>query len=212
MLSPRFFVPMTVRLLFPAKCSKVVLFDNKLYNTNIQIQIIMKKWLLTLVLSSMAAVSLNAQNFVTGSSQMNLLVGLESSTDVTRVPPLAVNYEYGLVDWAQYGTLGVGGVLGYTSHGDKTYNTSLFLVGATCAYHYELSFLPQLELYTGFMLYYNNKFMNYSTSYLDKSDSYSSGFDASLYLGAKYFFTDRIGANLQLGGMATFNIGLAVRL
>lgn len=151
-------------------------------------------------------------------------------------PTIIVNGEHGVGELGP-GTLGIGGFFGsksvryqYTSNSvfsNYTYNYdqkwSNTLIGLRGSWHPNEFFENEkVDLYGGVMLGYNiGSYKNNSTRTINGvTTSYDDGFSYktsyvtwSTYIGARYFFTDMIGAYLELGyGVSYLNLGLSVKL
>lgn len=171
----------------------------------------MKRIIITLVMAILSFTTLSAQNFAEGTSQFKSQVGLLSSYSSVKIPPISLSYDYCVVDFEDAGSIGVGGLLGFQAAGDKSITVSEISIGATGSYHFTIPTVPELELYSGLIITYNIISTDISYSWLD--DFYKdSGFDCDYYIGAHYFFSDKMGASLQFGGLATINAGLVFKL
>lgn len=154
------------------------------------------------VIMAMFSLNAKAQNVMEkGSSIITVGVGI---TD--KVIPLSVAFDHGIVGNlfdSPNATLSLGGMLG-TSFG-KGYN-GLF-VGPRVGLHYH--FIPQLDTYFALMLGLE------AGKYSDKevSTNWHTGFGWGTHVGARYMFTPKVGAFLELGyGYSFANIGLAFKL
>ena len=169
-------------------------------------------------LALIGSVSLaNAQEvFHKGTTAINAGIGLGSYYNSLSTPPLSVSLDYGVTDNminGNNGSISVGGFVGYAASSysgwiaDKV-NVSYAILGARGAFHYQ--FAPKLDTYAGLMLSYDIV----SSSY-DAFSNYikSSHIDWSLFLGARYFFTEKIGAFAELGyGFYNLNLGVTFKL
>lgn len=170
----------------------------------------MKRIISILAIAIIAVTSMSAQNFTEGSSQFKAQVGLLSSYHDVKVPPISLNYECCAVDFGDAGSIGVGGIIGFMAFGDEDITVSDISFGATGSYHFTFPSVPALELYSGLMMYYNVISAETRYSWLD--DIYEDqGFGCDYFLGAQYFFNDKMGASLQFGGMATMSAGLTFK-
>ncbi len=139
----------------------------------------------------------------------------------SRIPAISLYYERGVVDhlWDDKSSIGVGGLLGYTSAKWKTsaygadygWKYSSYIIGARGALHY--TFVDKLDTYTGLMLGYNivstKEIGNHSGLNLGAT---GSEFTWSWFVGARYYFTDSFAAFAELGyGIAVFNIGVSLK-
>ena len=169
------------------------------------------------VLAIVGSISIaNAQEvFHKGTTAINAGIGLGSYYNSLSIPPLSVSLDYGVADNlinGNNGSISVGGFAGYTasSHTYGAYKTtfSYIALGGRGAFHYQ--FAPKLDTYAGLMVSYDIV----SSSY-DAFSNYikSSHIDWSLFLGARYFFTEKIGAFAELGyGFYNLNLGVTFKL
>ena len=169
-------------------------------------------------LALIGSVSLaNAQEvFHKGTTAINAGIGLGSYYNSLSIPPLSVSLDYGVADNlinGNNGSISVGGFVGYAASSFSGWTTdkvtvSYAALGARGAFHYQ--FAPKLDTYAGLMLSYDIV----SSSY-DAFSNYikSSHIDWSLFLGARYFFTEKIGAFAELGyGFYNLNLGVTFKL
>ena len=184
----------------------------------------MKKFLLAALVFIGSLGVANAQEIASkGTSMVNVGIGLGhhfGSTGMS-IPPLSVAYDYsivsGLIDRnnGAYGAFTSGSVTyrvpGYSSSASYTH----ILLGFRGMFHYQ--FAPKLDTYAGLMLGYHIASTSYSNS--GPMGSYSnsgltgSGFDIGVILGARYFFTPRIGAFTELGySLPYWNLGVTFKL
>ena len=177
---------------------------------------IMKKILLSMSLLLIAMTSLNAQAIYKGDKVVTLGIGLSSYYTGdgynSSFIPLNASFEYCVVDNLIDGNaaIGVGGYLGYAADQWKAYDIkrSHTIFGAKGYFHY--NFARDLDTYGGLMLGYN--VINTTTSSTHPYTGKSSGVTYSLFLGARYYFADNIGAFLELGyGVAALELGVAFR-
>ena len=169
-------------------------------------------------LALIGSVSLaNAQEvFQKGTTAINAGIGLGSYYNSLSIPPLSVSLDYGVADNlinGNNGSISVGGFAGYAASSfsgwiaDKV-TVSYAVLGGRGAFHYQ--FAPKLDTYAGLMVSYDIV----SSSY-DAFSNYikSSHIDWSLFLGARYFFTEKIGAFAELGyGFYNLNLGVTFKL
>lgn len=145
--------------------------------------------------------------FGKGDKMINLGLGLGSSFGSLSLPPISASFDYGVADNlinGDNGSISVGAQVGFA--GSKYANIGL--VGARGAFHYQ--FASKLDTYAGLMLGYN--YVNWKTGYDASFYSYDS-FGYNVFIGARYFFTDKIGAFAELGyGIAYTTLGATFRL
>lgn len=155
---------------------------------------------------ALASVSLaNAQEvFSKGTTAINVGVGVGSSVSNVSFPPLSVSMDYGVVDGlinGNNGSISVGGVVGYvgskTKFFDATYKASHAILGVRGAFHYQ--FVPKLDTYAGLMLGYEIVSGSWENNAIGVGSVAASGLDFGAYLGARYFFTPKVGAFAELG-------------
>ncbi|MFI5219542.1 MAG: hypothetical protein ACHQNT_08635 [Bacteroidia bacterium] len=133
-------------------------------------------------------------------------------------PALCFMYEKGMRWDAGPGIIGLGAFLGYKSLAYKSsdpyyvydYEWTYLIIGMRGSYHYE--FTPNLDTYAGLLLSYNSESLtdqSYSNGYpYAYSGDSDSGIGLSLYLGARYYFSDQWAAFAELGyGIATLQLG-----
>lgn len=114
-------------------------------------------------------------------------------------------------------SLGVGGVVGYTaakwhySGNEYGWKYSDIIVGARGAFHY--SFAKKLDTYAGVILGYDIvSSKSYGSWASDNSTASSSSLVYGAYIGARYYFTDSIGAFAEAGyDISWLKLGLAFR-
>ena len=179
----------------------------------------MKKFLLAALVFVGSLGVANAQEIVSkGTSMVNLGIGLGYRFGGSMsVPPLSVAYDYslksGLIDGN--GAITLGGYLAYTSAnysylGGPSTSASHTVLGVRGMFHYQ--FVPKLDTYAGLMLGYHIASASSATGYYGSS-FVSRGFDMGVVLGARYFFTPRIGAFTELGySLPYWNLGVTFKL
>ena len=165
-----------------------------------------------------------AQLFSPGDKVLNLGLGFGVAWGVTystvQVPPIAVSFDYGWRDDLGPGIVGLGGYLGYASYawesswlgGSYGYKVSSTVIGAIGTYHMDL--VDNLDTYGGLLLGFrivsDKATGTWAGAY---SSSVGSGLTGSLFIGAKYYFSDNIGAFAELGyGIAYFTLGASFKL
>jgi outer membrane immunogenic protein len=102
----------------------------------------------------------------------------------------------------------VGGSLSFQTKSETfssfKYKHTIFGIGGRGDYHFnELIELPdEWDLYAGLGIgyyFWNTKYDGPGTT-IDYGGSGSGGFSIGIHVGGRYFFNDRIGANLEFGG------------
>ena len=171
------------------------------------------------VLAIVGSISIaNAQEvFHKGTTAINAGIGLGSYYSSLSIPPLSVSLDYGVADNlinGNNGSISVGGFVGYAASSfsgwtaDKV-TVSYAALGARGAFHYQ--FAPKLDTYAGLMLGYH--IASYSSNINGYPGISGSGIDLGVLLGARYFFTDRVGMFTELGySVPYWNLGVTFKL
>ena len=171
------------------------------------------------VLAIVGSISIaNAQEvFHKGTTAINAGIGLGSYYNSLSIPPLSVSLDYGVTDNlinGNNGSISVGGFVGYAASSfsgwtaDKV-TVSYAVLGARGAFHYQ--FAPKLDTYAGLMLSYD--IISTPSSWGNYAWGHSSHIDWSLFLGTRYYFTEKIGAFAELGyGFYNLNLGVTFKL
>ncbi len=182
----------------------------------------MKKLFLLMSMAGLVFAA-HAQEFQKGTNIISAGVGLGSSilsySGASQSPALSVQYERGVWDIGGPGVISLGGYAGYkgysfsgTDYSEKWHYTVL---GVRSAYHYNGLNVKKLDLYGGVMLSYNILSYSYSDNSgynLSGTGTYGSTVGFSLYVGARYFFTDHLAVLAELGyGVAYLNVGIAAK-
>jgi hypothetical protein len=119
-------------------------------------------------------------------------------------PPIHFSAEYGITK-----NIGVGVMIGFAGSRYKysdilgrsyQWTYRYFILGARGAYHYDLN--EKTDLYGGLMLGANISSASFKSNFYEESlvsEPKSGGFILGLYGGARYMFTDDIGAFAELG-------------
>ena len=170
-------------------------------------------------LALIGSVSLaNAQEvFHKGTTAINAGIGLGSYYSGITIPPLSVSLDYGVADNlinGNNGSISVGGFAGYTatSHTYGAYKStfSYIALGGRGAFHYQ--FAPKLDTYAGMMISYDIASSSDNVNIAGVSNTLS-GIHWSLFLGGRYYFTEKIGAFAELGyGFYNLNLGVTFKL
>lgn len=192
-----------------------------------------------LILLLLLPVMMGAQSFEKKQVDLNLGLGLgntfAASGHYRAMPPISAAIEYGVTD-----DISIGGYLafataawrytgrdwcnngnnsGYYDYTDE-YRWTYYIVGVRGAYHFG-RFIKEdkLDLYAGLLL--GNNFAHYNFSSNDPcsnhhSDTYAQsygGFIFGGFVGARYRFTEKVGAFAEFGyGIAYLTIGVNFKL
>lgn len=148
-----------------------------------------------------------------GNNLLNIGVGLSSYYYGN---PLGISFELGVDK-----DISVGAQFDYNSgnYGDYYYNSSRWrytstYVGARASYHFNRILTlntRKVDLYAGLGLGYRTfrwNDTNYGSGY-----NYGSGLFVNYFIGGKYYFSDKIGAFLELGytGLSSSRVGLSAK-
>ncbi len=172
----------------------------------------------------------NAQAFEKGNSVLSVGLGLGgtfgSYSYSSQTPGISLQFEHGMWDAGGPGVISLGGYVGvksYTYNGvgynyTWSYKWNYTVIGIRSAYHYNGITNKKTDLYGGVMLSYNILNFKYTTSdpyydYLYSNVSYGSTVGFTLYIGARYFFSERVAGFAELGyGISYLTIGAAFKL
>ena len=184
----------------------------------------MKKLMIGCCIFCFAAVQVSAQipTFTKGDNLVSASLGFGGYysgsyySGVTRIPFISLYYENCVKDnlFDEKSSLGIGGILGHTSvKASNSFKTSVTLIGVRGALHY--SFVDKLDTYAGLMLGYEIvswKWLDKNSSDLGLKGNAASDLGFSLFLGARYYFTDTFGVFAEVGyGAAVINLGVSLK-
>ncbi|MDB4648894.1 porin family protein [Crocinitomicaceae bacterium] len=176
----------------------------------------MKKLFTLLLVTFMSLNYASSQVFNSGSSYASIGYGLGygfggvslTNSSVSNLGPICFSYEYALND-----NIGLGVNISYSSTKYDYVNlyeeryTRLGIL-ARGAYHFDI--LRDVDLYSGigvgFLSY------NFTNSVYDDYDyNFGTPFGYSIFAGARYFFSDAIGAYAEVGyGISVINAGIVL--
>jgi hypothetical protein len=151
----------------------------------------------------------------------------ETSSD--RILPVSISYERGVTNH-----LSIGVYAGYSSIYRTTtfdtiywmtpgiqqykwdYEETKLIVAARGAYHFVFgeSFEMNLGVMFGYSMDTKNNFTSDLSTVPPPSDSSTSDFGVGFYIGANYYFNDRVGVYAELGGgtiISIFSVGVALK-
>lgn len=163
--------------------------------------------------------------FRKGTNAVNLGVGLLGvgygysvlgGSNYSSTPVMSASFEHGLIEGVGPGTIGVGGLVGYRADTWKysgyrgTWSNTYVAVRGS--YHYNVFQNAKLDTYAGLTL--GVRIFSYSDNDDSADDYYSSSTYAhsGIFAGARYFFTNNIGAFGELGyDMSYLKVGLTAK-
>jgi hypothetical protein len=190
----------------------------------------MKRQILLLVAFLFAVASYAQETtFVKGEKVLNLGIGLGStlysgSYYNSKIPPISVSLEYGVVDDlldVAGLNVGVGGYIGYSSYKWETnwlgtpygWNLNSIVIGVRGAVHYPV--VDKLDTYAGLMFGPNivssKEFGDWTGA--GNYNAASTSFFSAYYIGGRYYFKDNFSVMAELGyGISYLNIGVSFKL
>ena len=133
------------------------------------------------------------------------------------LPTFTISYERCIIEnlFNDQSSLGVGGLVGYTSakydYSDYWgWKSTDIMIGARGALHY--AFVDKLDTYAGVMVGFNINTWKWHGTYESTSNAGTSGLAYTLFVGARYYFTESIAAFAELGyGYSLANVGLSFK-
>lgn len=168
--------------------------------------IFMKKRVLTLILVIVSGVAFAQNPISKGESQVNFGVGL-SSWGV----PVYLGFDYGV-----HPDITLGAEASYRSYKDNwrdnRYNHSVIGLQGNANYHFNtiLNIPSPWDFYAGLNLgFYSWNSPN------DYEGSHNTGLGLGAQIGGRYFFSNKVGINLEFGGGNAFSggkLGLTIKL
>ena len=190
----------------------------------------MKKFILSgLVILLFFINQILGQTFQKGDFVGNITIGFGSSmylgygygSPTYSIPAISLSGDYGLLDnLTKTGIFSIGAVAGYKSESWSYYGytakASDILIGPRSTFHYQ--FIEKLDTYIGLELILDLRSWSNSSSisyynYIPSSLTSKTYVRIPGFIGARYYFTDKIGALAEFGwGIAYFNIGLSLKL
>lgn len=178
----------------------------------------MKKTIFTLA-AILIAVAVQAQQFQNGTTTANAGIGFGTALGGLGKsrPAISVSVDHGIWDVGGPGVISLGGYIGNTGYRYTdlgfTAKWNYTIIGVRGAYHYNgFTNTPELDLYGGVMLGYN--IAKYSSDSTNDSfaNSYGSGVGLTGFIGGRWFFTEQVGAYLELGyGVSSLNAGITYK-
>lgn len=186
-----------------------------------------------LLIAASLPVASHAQSFQEGDNVLGVGVGLLggysvgwSGNGVSQSPAINLHFDHGMGDLGP-GVWGLGGYVGYKTIGYKSkyfnyydydYRYTYLVIGARGTWHYNEWHGDKWDTYGGIMLAYRSITFKDNTDYgpygyLNTYTYSGSGMGFSGFLGARYYFSDKVGAYGELGyGLTTLQVGLSVKL
>ncbi|HEX2617475.1 MAG TPA: hypothetical protein VHL57_08025 [Flavobacteriales bacterium] len=146
---------------------------------------------------------------------------------VTQSPAFVFHFDHGMGDMGP-GTWGLGGYVGfktvkyddrYLNYWNYDYRYTFLVIGGRFTWHWnEWHGVDKLDTYAGAMLAYKSVTFKDHTDYgpygnLNTYRYSGSGVDLGVFVGARYWFSDKFGAFGELGyGITWIQLGLSIKL
>lgn len=163
----------------------------------------MKKLMLAGAFALIGATTMNAQRVEKGDLQANAGVTLAGNWGV----PVYAGVDYGVHKDITVGFEASYASSNLTGYGNYKVKSNWFGVGINGNYHFNtlLNIPNKWDVYAGLNLAYNHFSYDFPVVMGVKFDENTFGFDGSgigfgAQIGARYYFTDKLGVNLQFGG------------
>jgi hypothetical protein len=180
----------------------------------------MKVKILTLAtLFSCGLIMVNAQipTFQKGDKVLNLGIGLggysPSGYQVT-TPSASTSFEVGITDnGPDKGSFGIGGYLGYANYkenGSDYWTVNRILIAARGTFHYP--FVDKLDTYGGLTLGINARSWKWNGSGIEPSHPSRSPIGGDIFVGGRYYFSDKFAAMGELSLGAYLTLGISLKL
>jgi hypothetical protein len=162
----------------------------------------MKKVILSLALLAGFTASKAQGSLEKGKAQINAGFGLSNHGI-----PVVLGLDYAVTK-----AITIGAEVSYRSYKNSGYNFGITSICANANYHFDeiLDMPKKWDIYAGLNIGYI--IWNTPNNYIG---SYSSGLGLGGQIGGRYFFTNRIGANLEVAGGNTISggkVGLTFKL
>lgn len=175
----------------------------------------MKRNLILFVASALLLLSNSSfAQFNKGDKLLNLGIGVNSY--YSGGIPLSTSFEVGITD-----EISVGVGLDYLSHrynalGTK-YGFSAIYFGGRGSYHFSKLLnvkSEELDIYGGASLGFRRFAWKDNNNFASLGNSYGSGLFLGIHVGARYYFTPKVGGFFEVGagGSSNARLGLAFRL
>ena len=132
------------------------------------------------------------------------------------IPPLSLSLTYCINDEAiENASIGLGGYIGLAGSSFEVmgygWKYTYVIVGARATLHYPL--VDKLDTYGGVLLGYNVVSAKETGTPIMGASPSAGGVAWSVFAGARYYFTDQLGAMLELGyGISYLNLGISYKL
>lgn len=166
----------------------------------------MKKQVLTVFLVLTASIVFAQSPLSKGHTQINFGAGFSD-----RSIPVYVGFDYGV-----HKDISIGAEISYRGYNENwnnnKYRHSVLGISGNANYHFNtvLNIPSNWDFYAGI----NVGFYSWNSPY-DYDGSHNSGLGIGAQIGGRYFFSERVGVNLEFGGGNEFSqgkIGLTIKI
>ena len=177
--------------------------------------------LATLFSCSLMMVNAQTPAFQKGDKVLNIGIGFggySPSGYEVKTPSASASFEVGIKDFGpDKGSLGIGGYLGYSTYDENSnyvennyWSVNKIMIGARGAFHYPL--VDKLDTYGGVTLGFVARSWNWNGSVSRTDHPTRKPFSGDLFLGGRYYFSDKFGVlgELSLGTYLTLGISLKI--
>ncbi|MBL0343370.1 MAG: hypothetical protein IPP71_22420 [Bacteroidetes bacterium] len=190
----------------------------------------MKRILLLILATALTTISAVAQKTNTTFAKKDNVLGIGFgiggvygfSGFSSQSPAFGLQYDRGIVELGMGGVIGVGGFVGYKGFvnkietGGDTYKGqwNVLIIGARGTFHYDLFEVKNLDTYAGTMIAFHvvNEKEDYPNNVFVTSTSHSNAAYASIFAGAKYYFSPQVAGFGELGyGVSWLTLGMAFK-
>lgn len=193
----------------------------------------LKKTFIALFFFITVAITSHGQVFVKGTKMLSAGIGLGDRYLILSgynmvVPPLQLNFDYGITEKLGIGYIGVGGLLSYSVN-RYDYSNSIFnynyrytytniTIASRATYHFDLG-IEKVDLYAGAILGFNiaSRSETYTGNGIPASNFSldppgNGGLVVGPFAGARYMFNEHFGAYSELGyTVSIFTLGLTYK-
>ena len=132
--------------------------------------------------------------------------------DFSRLPTFSLAYERCIIGnlFNDKSSLGVGGLVGYTTAKYWGWRSTDLMIGVRGALHY--AFVDKLDTYAGAMFGYNINSWKWDGKGSEIHISGSSGLAYAVFAGGRYYLADAFAAFAEVGyGYTIINVGISLK-
>jgi hypothetical protein len=172
---------------------------------------------------SCGLIMVNAQTptFQKGDKVFNLGIGFSGyspSGYQVKTPSVSASFEVGIRDKVlDRGSIGIGGYIGYTGYNENSnysgsdyWTVNRVFVGARGVFHYPL--VNKLDTYGGLALGVNLRTWKWNGPVNETDHPSRKPFGGDLFLGARYYFSDKFAAMMELSLGTYLTLGISLKI